>query len=40
MRNYNKQVDTEATEERVKKRDIFAVAVAIFGVSIFIWSVM
>ena len=39
MRNY-KQVDTEAVEERVKKRDIFAVAVAIFGVSIFIWSVM
>ena len=40
MRNY-KQVDTEAGEgERIKKRDIFAVAVAIFGVSIFIWSVM
>ena len=39
MRNY-KQVDTEAGEERIKKRDIFAIAVAIFGVSIFIWSVM
>ena len=40
MRNY-KQVDTEAgEEERIKKRDIFAVAVAILGVSIFIWSVM
>ena len=40
MRNY-KQVDTEATEEeRIKKRDILAVAVAILGASIFIWSVM
>lgn len=40
MRNY-KQVDTEAgVEERIRKRDIIAVAVAIFGVSIFIWGVM
>lgn len=40
MRNY-KQVDTEeAEEERIRKRDIFAVAVAIFGVSVFIWGVM
>ena len=39
MRNY-KQADTEAGEEIISKRDIFAVAVAIFGVSIFIWSVM
>ena len=39
MRNY-KQVDTEAGEERIRKRDILAVAVAILGASIFIWGVM
>ncbi len=40
MRNY-KQVDTEVVEEvRIRKRDIFAVAVAILGASIFIWGVM
>ena len=40
MRNY-KQVDTEAgVEERIKKRDIFAVIFALAGVSIFIWGVM
>jgi len=39
MRNY-KQVDTEAGEERIKKRDIFAVIFALAGVSIFIWGVM
>ena len=40
MRNY-KQVDTETTEEeKVKIIDVIAVAVAIFGVTLFIWSVI
>ena len=40
MRNY-KQVDTEeVTEERIKLRDIFAVAVAIFGATLFIWGLI
>ena len=40
MRNY-KQVDTEeATETRIRKRDIFAVIFALAGVTLFIWGVM
>ena len=39
MRNC-KQVDTEAGEERIKKRDILAVIFALAGVTLFIWGVM
>ena len=38
MRNYT-QIDTaeEKEEDRVKKRDIFGVIVAIVGVTVLIW---
>ena len=40
MRNY-KQTDTEeAAEEKIRKRDIFAVAVALAGAFIFIVGVI
>ena len=39
MRNY-KQINTEAGEERIKKRDILAVIFALAGVTLFIWGVI
>ena len=40
MRNYKQTYTEEVTEERVRKRDIFAVAVALAGAFIFIVGVI
>lgn len=39
MRNY-KQVDIEAGEERIRKRDIIGVIFAIAGATILIWGLI